>query len=154
MRGMKRQQQSRIAELELNESWNYYRNELWYLIVLHGVQQRKVHNSWLQTWLGTVGEHLQHANCSWPYSPPRLAPALPCQASPSAAPARSPGAGSGICPVLRQICRPGQNRSAAVVGSRDRLPPVFLCGVCVVVSGVLFILREAALVWVLISLGF
>lgn len=64
------------AELDFNESWSYYWNELWCLIMLHDVQQRKVHNSWLQIWLGIVHEHLQHANGLWPCRSSQAFPSL------------------------------------------------------------------------------
>lgn len=128
---MKRQQQSRIAEPDFNESWSYYRNELWYLIMLHDVQQRKVHNSWLWMWLGTVCDHLQYANWSWPYKPsvpwPRSFPAKPAR---SAALARSRRAGNSVFHVLKhKYVISGKNWTVAVGDSRNCLLPAFLCGV-------------------------
>lgn len=91
--------------------------------MLHDVRQRKVHNSWLQTGLGTVGEHLQHA-----MDPAQLARGPSCRAGPAAALAHAPAPGNGRSPVLtRRPVVPGGTRGVAVAGSRERLPPGFLC---------------------------
>lgn len=127
---MKRQQQSTIAELGFNESWSYYQNELWYLIMLHDVQQCKVHNSWLRTCLGTVRKHLQHANWSRPHKPAVLCPwSFPAKPAQSAALACSHGAGNGVFHVLkRKSVVSSQNRTVAIADSWDYLPRAFLCG--------------------------
>lgn len=148
---MKRQQQSRMAELDFNERWSYYRNELWYLIMLHDVQPCKVHNSWLQTWLGTVGKHLQHANWSWPYKPtvpcPKLFLAKPAR---SAALACSHRAGNGILHLLtHRLIVSGRNWTIAIGIAYRQL----FSGVCGVVRCVIY-LAGACIGLVLSSLGF